>query len=79
MAWTTTASGGRPANESSTEASSPRSAGSVTKASHDQWALRRRCVTVYNVDLQAGVSGARIGQAARERDDPHHSGRPGQH
>ena len=38
-----------------TPASSSRWAGSITKASHDQWALARRCQWAYLQNLEAGV------------------------
>ncbi|MEU1516617.1 IS200/IS605 family accessory protein TnpB-related protein [Streptomyces sp. NPDC005811] len=38
-----------------TPASSSRWAGSITKATHDQWALARRCQLVYVQNLEAGI------------------------
>ncbi|HEY6788950.1 MAG TPA: transposase, partial [Trebonia sp.] len=39
-----------------TSVSSSRWAGSITKATHDQWALARRCQAAHIHDLEAGVS-----------------------
>ncbi|MER7685846.1 IS200/IS605 family accessory protein TnpB-related protein [Streptomyces sp. NPDC097610] len=36
--------------------SSSRWAGSITKASHDQWALARRCLATHIRDLEAGIT-----------------------
>nr|QIY95767.1 hypothetical protein HEP87_19175 [Streptomyces sp. S1D4-11] len=39
-----------------TPLSSPRWAGAITKASHDQWALSRRCQLAHIQSLEAGIS-----------------------
>jgi IS605 OrfB family transposase len=39
-----------------TPASSARWAGAITKASHDQWALARRCQLAHIQDLEAGIA-----------------------
>jgi IS605 OrfB family transposase len=38
-----------------TEQSSSRIAGAITKATHDQWALARRCLLAYIHNLEAGI------------------------
>ncbi|MDT0574552.1 transposase, partial [Streptomyces sp. DSM 3412] len=38
-----------------TPASSSRWAGSITKATHDQWALARRCQLAHIQNLEAGI------------------------
>ncbi|TMR09924.1 IS200/IS605 family element transposase accessory protein TnpB [Nonomuraea turkmeniaca] len=39
-----------------TELSSSRWAGTITKASHDQWVLARRCQAAHIADLEAGIA-----------------------
>ncbi|MGP3951669.1 IS200/IS605 family accessory protein TnpB-related protein [Streptomyces sp. 7N604] len=38
-----------------TKESSSRQAGAITKATHDQWALARRCLAAYIANLEAGI------------------------
>ena len=54
--------------------SSSRWAGSITKASHDQWGLARRCQGAYLTDLDAGIATIRHRVAADRREGP--QGRP---
>ena len=48
-------SGGRERKRALTEQSSSRWAGSVTKATHDQWALARRGQRAHIQSLEAGI------------------------
>lgn len=44
-----------------TPLSSSRWAGSITKATHDQWALARRCQSAHLQNLEAGIRTSRPG------------------
>ncbi|MDQ0828265.1 hypothetical protein QF032_000109 [Streptomyces achromogenes] len=52
-----------------TPLSSSRWAGSITKATHDQWALARRCQSAHLQDLEAGIRTIehRLSQPVRQK------------
>ena len=59
-----------------TPLSSSRWAGSITKATHDQWALARRCQVAHIQNLEAGVGtiGHRLSQPIGQRGSKHAPG-----
>ena len=72
--WSTTADTWAARKRELTAESSSRWAGSITKATHDQWALARRCQLAHIQVLEAGIAHARAPAVPADRGEGHQAG-----